>query len=574
MITIKGFKTLGLAVSLACLSAGAQADPARTSAASEASGNAGSASESVTLLVKRSDIQASYPWVRIEVPADQLDDRVRELMQDPAVLAVERDTVMGAPPAPKMPDESGQSAFSASMQSQDIGALYNDEFYARQRYFYDGSEFNSQIEPAHRRLDFTRDIRVGVIDSNFYNSVDINYVEGANFVGARGSEFIVGQGGLCGPDDPATSEHGTWVSHIIGATTDNALGVAGVAPNVSVVAGNALGCDGVGSSADVSDAIRWMAGESVSGVADISAPVDMINISLGGTAACSASVQAAIDVALANDISVITAVGNDSGDSTLFAPANCEGVVAVAATVNNGTVAPFSNTGSNVTISAQGWDVRSVFSNGDLVELFGTSFAAPIVTGVVAMMMSERVDVTPGLVTDYLSRSGKPLSVNATGMGAGILDSMLFLDESGIPRERVALNAALDGDRARFADGFAHPNITSYFAGLATPAPCDLVEVDSEPFDLTQSSDNLVVFGVPQGQALTPAANDATIIAESTDERILVAASAFEGGLDYGLARCDRFSANSCSQRDTIRGLDVASLSVPAACQSPEIAGR
>ena len=124
--------------------------------------------------------------------------------------------------------------------------------------------------------------------------------------------------------------HGTHVAGIIAASTNNGSGMAGVAPNARIVPVRALGRCG-GTSEDVADSIRWAAGVSVAGVPVNQNPAKVLNLSLGGTGPCNANMQSAVDSALARGAVVVVAAGNDAVLASGFSPANCKGVVAVAA---------------------------------------------------------------------------------------------------------------------------------------------------------------------------------------------------------------------------------------------------
>lgn len=150
-----------------------------------------------------------------------------------------------------------------------------------------------------------------------------------------------------------SSWHGSHVAGTIAAAANNGIGVAGVAPKAKIQPIRVLGWNG-GIASDIADAITWASGGAVSGVPSNSTPAKIINLSLGGEQACPAVYQTAIDGAIARGSIVVVAAGNSASDAANFAPANCEGVVTVAATDRNGKLAPYSNFGSVVDIAAPG----------------------------------------------------------------------------------------------------------------------------------------------------------------------------------------------------------------------------
>lgn len=139
---------------------------------------------------------------------------------------------------------------------------------------------------------------------------------------------------------PISSWHGLHVAGTVAAVTDNGVGVAGTARNARILPVRVLGRCG-GSSFDITDAIRWAAGVSVPGVPDNPYPAQVINLSLGGSGPCDADYTDAIAQARERGATVVVAAGNSGVDSADFRPANCEGVITVAATNRNGALASF-----------------------------------------------------------------------------------------------------------------------------------------------------------------------------------------------------------------------------------------
>lgn len=526
-------------------------------------------SQTVRLMVKRASNQGDFKWERLTVPAADLEKVMAELLSDPDVLAVESDARVSVPrPAP-----SSGAVIQGQSTSMVDALLYDDPHLPLQRYFTEGDEFNSQLEPTHRRLTSTNRLRVGVIDSGFYRANDLNYVEGYNFNSDRGPAYIVGEGIDC-PESPGfgdiNTRHGSQVSHIIGATVNNALGIAGVGRNVDIVAARALGCSGNGFVSDSTDAVVWLAGGDVEGVPPISEPVDVINMSLGGEGECLDFEQDAISFAVEQGIAVVVSAGNSASDAANHAPANCEGVITVGANDAEGRISTFSNSGLNVDITAQGTMTATATPESDLQYVNGTSFSAPIVAGAVAFLLAERPDTTLEQLNAYIAQSGKPVNgSDGLGLGAGILDGMKLLDAAGVPRERFGVQLVVDGERARFAEALAHPKTTAYFAANDALPACDVVEIDTTPLGLGESTDPLTVFSVPMGQPLIPTEDNALL--QTDRERFLLEKSFFDAPRDYGYARCDIATGSNCNQVETIRGLDVSRLTTPAVCQTEEV---
>lgn len=238
-----------------------------------------------------------------------------------------------------------------------------------------------------------------------------------------------------------SSWHGTHVSGIIAASTNNGQGIAGVSPESRLVPVRALGRCG-GTWEDVADAIRWAAGVPVPGVPANPNPARVINMSLGGYGACDATLQSAVDAALSRGAVIVAAAGNEATSASDFAPANCRGVITVAATQLLGDLASYSNFGPAVTISAPGGDggtLPGILStlNGGVTEpgvpsyasYMGTSMAAPHVAGVVALMLARDPSLTPAQVRNRLVATSRafPAASDCAAVpgacGAGLLDA-------------------------------------------------------------------------------------------------------------------------------------------------------
>lgn len=251
--------------------------------------------------------------------------------------------------------------------------------------------------------------------------------------------------GDCGAGEPAepSSWHGLHVAGTVGAASNDGQGVAGVTWGAKILPVRVLGKCG-GLSSDINDAIRWAAGLSVPGVPANPYPARIINLSLGYAAPCGASTQASINEALALGVVVVAAAGNENVDVAGSSPANCSGVISVAAHARNGDITGYSNYGTGVKISAPGGNgydggadaIKSTYNSGATApssytyySKSGTSMAVPHVSGVAALMLSVNAALSPGQVTALMQDGARPFSAgtwcvkNAGNCGAGLLDA-------------------------------------------------------------------------------------------------------------------------------------------------------
>ncbi|MCB2177303.1 MAG: S8 family serine peptidase [Actinomycetales bacterium] len=243
----------------------------------------------------------------------------------------------------------------------------------------------------------------------------------------------------CGVGWPGydSSWHGTHVAGTIAAVTDNGVGVAGIAPAAKVVPLRVLGTCG-GYTSDIADAMVWASGGTVSGVPANPNPARVLNLSLGGSGACDTTSQNAINSARSRGTVVVVAAGNESADVSTSSPANCNGVIAVAAYGPTGARAYYSNYGSLVDLAAPGGDESSATSDGVLSTLNtgtttpaadtyayyqGTSMATPHVAAVAALMLSANPALSPDQVESLLKSSARPFVAPCSGCGAGMLDA-------------------------------------------------------------------------------------------------------------------------------------------------------
>ncbi len=237
--------------------------------------------------------------------------------------------------------------------------------------------------------------------------------------------------GECYSGSPASNSswHGTHVAGTIAAVTNNGTGVAGTAFKAKILPVRVLGKCG-GYTSDIADAITWASGGTVSGVPANQNPAEVINMSLGGSGTCSTTYQNAINGAVGRGTTVVVAAGNSSTNVSSSVPANCNNVIAVAATTSSRAKASYSNYGAGIDISAPGSSILSTLNDGtttpgnpSYASYNGTSMATPHVAGVVALMQSVApTALTPAQVESTIKNTAASFSCSQ-GCGAGLLDA-------------------------------------------------------------------------------------------------------------------------------------------------------
>ncbi len=229
-----------------------------------------------------------------------------------------------------------------------------------------------------------------------------------------------------------SSWHGTRVVGILGAIANNATGITGVTWQGQILPVRALGKCG-GFDSDIMDAMRWSVGLHVAGVPDNTHPAQIINMSLGGPGACSMAQQAVVNEIVAKGVLIVVSAGNEGGP--VDSPANCSGVAGVAGLRNVGTKVGFSSLGPQVALSAPAgncvnssgaclFSLDTTSNNGltnpgtstytnQLNSNLGTSFSAPIVSGIAALMAGVNGNLQPAQLIARLKEGTKPFPVSS-----------------------------------------------------------------------------------------------------------------------------------------------------------------
>lgn len=200
------------------------------------------------------------------------------------------------------------------------------------------------------------------------------------------------------------NRHGTHVSGIIAAQGNNGTGGSGVAWRARIMPLKFLAADGSGSTANAIRAVQYATrmGAKVS------------NNSWGGPAN-SQALRDAITAANAAGMVFVAAAGNaaSNNDTTASFPANypIANIISVAATTSNDALASFSNFGARtVHVAAPGANIYSTVPNNSYALLSGTSMASPVVTGIVALLLSTNSSLSVDQMTKAITSTTDPVA--------------------------------------------------------------------------------------------------------------------------------------------------------------------
>ena len=214
-----------------------------------------------------------------------------------------------------------------------------------------------------------------------------------------GRSYLLGGGGDCTFD---TSGHGTAVSGIIAAETNNAQGIAGICWNITLVPLQIMYPNGTGFESDLISALYDAA----------DAGCKVINMSLGGSV-YSDAVNEAIQYAYNTGCLIVASAGNTRGTDYQY-PASYDHVFSVGSIDNTLARSDFSTYNDRVDVCAPGEGIVTTFDDfykpySQYVLVDGTSFSAPYVSGIVALAACLKPDLTAGQLELLLSTTCQDL---------------------------------------------------------------------------------------------------------------------------------------------------------------------
>jgi serine protease len=247
----------------------------------------------------------------------------------------------------------------------------------------------------------------------------------------------------CSGGTPQNSSwHGTRTAGLLGAITNNMTGIAGVTWQTQILPVRVLGKCG-GSDSDIVTAMLWAAGihVTVNGavVPDNAHPARVINMSFGAVSSCPSVYTDVINQLTAKGVLIVVSAGNEGGP--VDAPANCAGVAGVAGIRHVGTKVGFSSLGPEVALSAPAgncvntapgstclYPITTTFNTGTMGPVandpaytdqvnnpnLGTSFSAPLVSGIGALMAAMNSTLNSCRLISRLKEGALPFPQTST----------------------------------------------------------------------------------------------------------------------------------------------------------------
>jgi len=305
----------------------------------------------------------------------------------------------------------------------DIFSLSSDPFSVYQNWYLKSLN-------ADKNFNLTReqDVVVAVVDTGveiqhedlrdniWINTLEANGQTGVDDDGNGYIDDIYGYDVADNDNDPVPTrqdfyldfDHGTHVAGLIGASYDNRLGIIGIGRNqVKIMAVKGFKSQ---DRTPISDLLKGIYYAVDNGA-------HIINASWGATKPAEQAEIDAINYALSREVLVVAAAGNDTEPASWVTPASIPGVVTIGSLNSRDQLSTFSNYGASVNFVAPGGDgserrnefILSSVIEDDYDELRGTSMSAPLISGSLALLMSQRRDLTPYMALKAINSTADEL---------------------------------------------------------------------------------------------------------------------------------------------------------------------
>ncbi|WP_445769228.1 S8 family peptidase [Rheinheimera sp.] len=417
-----------------------------------------------------------------------------------------------------------------------------------------------------------KDISVYVFDAAFRLHRDMVYDFGVNMTVER---FDDERNGLFleddfDPEDECTSSHGLGVASVIGATIDD-VDMAGMVNDITLTAVRVMKCRN-GFLSDVAAGLDWLS-DGDPWLYDVSPDLPrfsgrpgIVNMSLGGDVegGCPFYLQSAIDRAVEKGFIIVAGSGNGSKDAATNMPAACDGVISVGAAQDNAgnpDMAAFNNYGDTVDVMARGTGVTGLVKDDEVSGWSGTSFSAPIVSGLLALVNKD-FELTYKMVNQLVTISGiehwgADSQCTALGCGSGILDGVKLY-------QHAVLYSKGELDSASYSLDVLSPcrqqwAVDNLYRGAAL---CNDVRLDLLGLPNVKANEVYRVVSVTEGQGETVDFSGATFIGDFTKRQAVVSKSDLMG-VDVYVRVCS-VDEDICSEASQVKTDKL--LNAPAAC--------
>lgn len=328
----------------------------------------------------------------------------------------------------------------------------NDPYYPSQWHMDNASGSGINAEEAWNITVGSPDVIVAVIDTGvayetarrgrttYYQAPDL-----ANTCFIQGYDFV-------NNDEWANDDegHGTHVTGTIAQSTNNNLGVAGIAPDTCIMPVKVLDKRGSGSYTAIANGIYYATDHGA----------DVINMSLGGTID-SDTIKNAVAYAYGHGVTVVASAGNSASSVPNYPASYDEYVISVGATGYDMVRASYSSFGPSVDIAAPGGDFEDLNNDGyddgvlqntfgDSLSSFGyyfymgTSMASPHVAGIAALLIANGNATTPNDVRTAIETTAR--DIGGQDLGHGLVDAYAALQWRTDPAVNLApiANAGVD----------------------------------------------------------------------------------------------------------------------------------
>ncbi|MBN1481355.1 PKD domain-containing protein [candidate division KSB1 bacterium] len=324
-------------------------------------------------------------------------------------------------------------------------AIPNDPYYSPYQWHLDNPVYGGiQMEEAWDITSGTSSVIVGILDTGVAFE---NYSVYQQAPDLANTTFVAGYDFINNDSHPNDDEgHGTHVCGTVAQSTNNGVGVAGIAYNTAIMPVKVLDQNGSGTATALANALYWATDHGA----------DVINMSLSWPPGYNpgSTIENAIAYANNHGVTLVAAAGNDNTGTVCYPAAYDDYVIAVGATRYDETRAYYSNWGASLDVTAPGGDV-TIDQNGDgyvdgvLQQTFGssptdfgyyfyqgTSMASPHVAGVAALLIANGT-TGPDAVREALENTAKDKGASGwdTIYGHGIIDAYAALNYNVTPPE-------------------------------------------------------------------------------------------------------------------------------------------